>query len=440
MTADLSAYLERYAQRKAAFPHHPQDSPLRARRLLDLLGAPDRVLPIVRVIGTKGKGSTAAMLAAILQAAGYHVGLYTSPHLHSPRERIQVDGVPIGRPAFAAGLAALYKLLLGSLAWDDIGPATLFEGLTALAAAHFAQRGVELAIFEAGMGGRSDATHALTPTLILLTPIALDHQAYLGSTLEAIAIEKSAAIPAGGVVLSAAQPPEVRAIIAARCREVGARLQESAAGVGSGGILPGLRGPHQAVNAGLALATVEALREVGRQIPEEAVTDGLRSVHWPGRLEIVAGRPLTLVDAAHNPAAAAALATALADGQFRKGQPQELPPHPRILLLGCSVDKDLAGIAAALARVADGVVLARAHHHRAAVPEEMAPLWQAHDVPVEIVPEVRSALYRARTWAGPEGLVCACGSFFVAAEVREVLGLAVREAWPEPVGEKATRR
>lgn len=483
-TRVLTAYLQRYAQRKAAFPCHPQDSPRRARRLLDLWGAPDRGLLIVRVVGTKGKGSTAAMLAAIVQAAGYSVGLFTSPHLHSPRERIQVAGRPIGRAALDAALATLYKILLGSLAWDDIGPATLFEGLTALAAAHFAQRGVDLAVFEAGMGGRSDATHALDPLLTLLTPIALDHQAYLGATLEAIAAEKAGAIPPGGVVLSAPQPPAVQAVIAARCREVGAMLWgggfadlpprpsdllprpsdlpprppdlpprppslkgggglESGTGAGGrpasgvkltpmgGDTSPGLQGPHQAVNAGLALAAVDILREMGWSIPQEAAVEGLRGVHWPGRLETVAGRPLTLVDAAHNPAAAEALAAALAAGW---------PQRPRILLLGCSADKDLAGIAAALAPLTDGVVLTRAQHHRAAAPEEMAVLWQAHGVPTEIVPAVPGALPRARAWAGPAGLVCACGSFFVVAEVREALGLAVREAWPEPMGDKEKRQ
>ncbi len=417
----LPAYLQRYARRKEAFPRHPQDSPHRARRLLDLLGAPDRKRPLVRVIGTKGKGSTAAMLASVLQCAGYRVGLFTSPHLHSPRERIQVDGAPISRMAFRAALRALQPLLLKSLEWDDLGPATLFEGLTALAMAHFAQRGTDIAIVEAGMGGRSDATHALSPLLTLLTPIALDHQAYLGATLPAIAAEKAGAVPPGGIAISAPQEPAAQTVIAEHCRTVGAVLRWSSP---ADMPIPGLPGLHQAVNAGLAWAAAQALQQVGWNIGGEALRRGLAQVHWPGRLEVVAGRPLTLVDAAHNPAAAAALAAAL-DHQWTA--------RPRILLLGCSADKDLEGIAAALAPRCDGAILSQARHHRAVDPALLARLWSARGVPCEVVPQVSQALRRARAWAGAEGLVCACGSFFVVAEVREALGLAVREPWPEPV-------
>lgn len=417
----LHSYLYRYAIRKAAFPTHPQDSPRRARRLLDLLGAPDRSLPTVHVIGTKGKGSTAAMLESILRAAGRRTGLYTSPHLHSPRERIRIQGIPISRPAFAGGLRRLLPLLEESLSWDNLGPATLFEGLTALAMEIFARYGVDVAVVEAGMGGRSDATAALTPVLTLLTPFSLDHQAYLGETLAAIALEKAGAIPPNGLVLSAPQPAEAQEAIRQHCQAVGAALHQTEA------VHPeelGLAGRHQEVNAGLALAAVEVLRERGWDLPDEAVFRGLREVRWPGRMEVVAGCPLTLVDAAHNPASAQALADVL---------PGLFPQRPRLFLLGCSADKDLAGIVAALAPLADRVVITRAHHHRAADPQVLAALWSRWGVPSEVVPEVREALWRARKWAGPSGMVCACGSFFVVAEVREALGLAVREDWPEPI-------
>ncbi len=418
---ELQAYLHRYAARKAAFPSHAWDSPRRARRLLDLLGAPDRLLPIIHVIGTKGKGSTAAMLESILRTAGRRTGLYTSPHLHSPRERIRIQGVPISRPTFAGRWRRLLPLLEESLAWDDLGPATLFEGLTALAMETFVHYGVDVAIVEAGMGGRSDATAALVPTLTLLTPFSLDHQPYLGGTLSAIAAEKVGAVRPGGLVLSAPQPAEAWETILRHCRVVGAFLRPAEPARPEG---LGLAGRHQGDNAGLALAAVEALRERGWEVPEEAVVRGLREVRWPGRLEVVAGRPLTVVDAAHNPAAARALAESLSD---------LFPRRPRLFLLGCSADKDLAGIVAALAPLADGAVVVRAYHHRAADPEALASLWHGQGVPTEVIPEVREALKRARAWAGPDGLVCACGSFFVVAEVREALGLAVREDWPEPV-------
>ncbi|MGC9023926.1 MAG: bifunctional folylpolyglutamate synthase/dihydrofolate synthase, partial [Chloroflexia bacterium] len=264
------------------------------------------------------------------------------------------------------------------------------------------------------------ATAALTPILTLLTPVSLDHQAYLGETLAAIAAEKVGAVPRGGLVLSAPQPDEAWDVVLRRCREVGAVLRP--VGPAHPAELA-LAGRHQEINAGLALAAVEALREQGWAIPKEAVERGLREVRWPGRLEVVAGRPLTLVDAAHNPAAAQALAEALV---------LLFPRRPRLFLLGCSADKDLAGIVAALAPPADGAVATRAHHYRAADPQALAALWHRHGVPTEVLPDVREALERARRWAGPDGLVCACGSFFVVAEVREALGLAVREEWPEP--------
>jgi len=426
----LTDYLYRYVRRKPAFSRHAQDSPRRAGRLLDLLGRPGREIAIVRVIGTKGKGSTAAMLEAVLRAAGYRTGLYTSPHLHSPRERIRVQGEWIGRAAFAAALRALHPLLEGSLAWDDLGPATLFEGLTATAIAHFARCGVEIAVVEAGMGGQHDATQSLPALLTVLTPFALDHQAYLGETLAAIAAEKAGAIPPGGVVVSAPQPEEAWETIGRRCREVGARL---IAAEPAGETLLGLDGPHQAVNAGVVRAAVEVLRAQGWAVPPEAVSAGLRDVTWPGRLETVAGQPLTVVDGARNPSSAQALAAAL------RARQRTCSPRKLIFLLGCSADKDLPSIVAPLATLADGAIVVQAHHHRAADPAALAALWRGHGVPVEIVPPVEKALLRAREWAGPDGWVCAGGSFFVVAEVREALGMAVREPWPEPAGESPNR-
>ena len=422
--SSLETYLGHYARRKAQFPGHPRDSPRRTRRLLDLLGRPERAFSIVRVVGTKGKGSTAAMLEAVLRAGGYRTGLYTSPHLHSPRERIQVQGSAISRPAFSAALRCLLPLLEETLGWADLGPATLFEGLTAVAMVHFARYGAELVVAEAGMGGRSDATQSLSPLLTLLTPIALDHQEYLGDTLEEIAAEKAGAIPPRGRVLSAPQPPQVWAVVERRCQEVRAGLELAKGDVP----VLGLAGSHQQINARLALAAVAALGELGRPVPEDAVREGLRAVHWPGRLEVVAGRPLTLVDGAHDPAAADALAAALRGG--RGGSP--FSGRPRIFLFGSSADKDLPGIISALAPLGDGVVVTQARHHRAAAVERLAAFWREHRVPVEVAAEVGMALQRAREWAGPAGLACVCGSFFVLAEAREALGLAVREPWPEP--------
>jgi dihydrofolate synthase/folylpolyglutamate synthase len=422
----LQQHLSHYVQRKAGFPDHPRMSPARARRLLDRLGRPDEGQTLVWVVGTKGKGSTAAILEAVLREGGLTTGLYTSPHLHSPRERIRVNGRPIGRPAFGGLLRQLLPLLQQSLSWDDLGPATLFEGLTALAMAHFALHGAEIAVVEAGMGGRSDATRALSPALTLLTPIALDHQQYLGNSLEAIANEKVGGIAPGGIVLSAPQPGQVWAVVKARCEEIAAVLRR----IGPGRTMDlALSGPHQVENAELALAGVAMLRELGWTVPDSAVREGLRSVHWPGRLEVVAGRPTTIVDGAHNPAAAQALAEAL-------GEPPTGPEPPRrrlILVLGCSSDKDLEGIVSALAPLAEGAIATKTAHYRSADPAELAELWKAQGVPARTAGDVLSAVRDARGWAGRAGQVCVTGSFFIVAEAREALGLAVREPWPTPV-------
>jgi dihydrofolate synthase/folylpolyglutamate synthase len=419
----LSDYLSRYIHRKVAFlPDHPRNSPRRARRLLDQVGQPDQGLSIILLVGTKGKGSTAAMLESILRMAGYRTGLYLSPHLHSPRERVRVQAKIISRPAFASSLWRMYGLLEDSLSWDDWGPATLFEGLTVVALAHFAQYGVEVAVVEAGMGGRMDATHALVPFLTLLTPIALDHQAYLGDTLETIALEKAGAILPGALALSVPQRGEAQLVLDAHCRRVGAELRL----VGDADVPDlGLLGPHQVFNARLALGAVATLREQGWGITDVAVREGLRWVHLPGRMEVVARRPLTLVDSAHNPAATRALALAL-EGQ----QPPGSSVH---FVMGCSGDKDLPAMISSLKPLAAGVVATRAQHHRAIDPRHLAELWEAQGVPVEVVPDVGAALHRGRDWAGPSGRLCVTGSFFVVAEAREALGLAVREPWPEPV-------
>lgn len=422
----LQQHLHRYARRKRDFSDHPQSSPARTRRLLDRLGRPDSSQPIVWVVGTKGKGSTAAILESILRAAGFTTGLYTSPHLHSPRERIQVNRSPIARPAFAGMLRLLLADLRESLYWDDLGPATLFEGLTALAMTHFARHGVGIAIVEAGMGGRYDATHALSPLLTLLTPIALDHEIYLGKTLQAIAREKVGGIAPGATVLSGPQQGPVWRVVEAHCREIGAALVEAGPNNATG---VDLLGPHQTANAGLALAAVSALRQRGWTIPDEEVRRGLSGVQWPGRLEIIAGRPVTTADGAHNPAAARALAQALRTAHG--GSP--LVNRPLVVVTGCSSDKDLEGIVSALAPVAAAAVTARTAHYRSADPALLARLWRERGVHATEEKDIRSALWKARSMAGPAGLVCLTGSFFVVAEAREALGLAVREPWPVPV-------
>ncbi|MGC8873060.1 MAG: glutamate ligase domain-containing protein, partial [Chloroflexia bacterium] len=217
--------------------------------------------------------------------------------------------------------------------------------------------------------------------------------------------------------------PEANAVLLRHSRSVGATVYW----VGDGPVGPlGLAGRYQQENARLALLAVELLRTQGWRIPEDAVREGLRDVHWPGRLEIVAGQPLTVVDGAHNPAAAQALAVALAEEGF-------LARRPCILVLGASADKDLQGLLRPLVPLADWVVTTRAVHHRAVDERKLAELVRAEGVAAVPARPVAEALRLAREEAGAEGFVCVTGSFFVVAEAREALGLAVREPWPEPV-------
>jgi dihydrofolate synthase/folylpolyglutamate synthase len=392
----------------------------RIEGLLAALGHPERAYTLVQVGGTNGKGSVAALLAGMLKAAGRRVGLYTSPHLVSFRERIRVDGEAIPEDAVADGVEALGTLIARL-------DATMFEATTALALDHFAREGVEVAVLEVGLGGRLDATTVGAPAVTVLTPIALDHEAVLGSTLAAIAAEK-AAILRSGVAVSAAQAPEVEAVVRARAAAAGVPvlfagrdLHVTVHGRTPDGQViscagPGWRleratlallGRYQPGNALLAVAAAQALG-----VPEAAIRAGLERTLWPGRFQVLPGRPTLVLDGAHNPAGAAALAEALREG---------FGPAPVTLVVGISQDKNAAGILGALAPVAARAVLTRAAHPRAADPEALRAAWPPDGPPVETAPSVAEALARARE---PDGtpVVCVTGSLFLVGEVLRALG------------------
>lgn len=403
--------------------------------LLALLGHPEERFGTLHVVGTKGKGSTAVMLAGALQAAGWQVGLYTSPHLHTFRERIRINGRYITGEALGAMADIVRPLVEREHAeHPELGRLTTFEVTTALALAHFARQGVDYAVLEAGLGGRLDATNVVRPLVTVLSPIGLDHTRYLGDSVAAIAREKAAVIKPGGVVVSAAQQPEAQAVIEELAGAAGARLSvvgrdwrwahtgEGQAIVVRGpereyhGITVPLLGAHQLENAALAVAALDALRLRGVLVPEAAIRGGIAAVRWPGRLEVLAERPLLVVDGAHNPDSTRRLREALAAVFGRRRL---------ILVLGSSVDKDLAGIAAEIVPGAASVVVTRSSHPRAAPMERLAAIVAGHGVPVAAVEGVAAAIERARQLAGPDDLICVTGSLFVVAEAREaVLGPA----------------
>jgi dihydrofolate synthase / folylpolyglutamate synthase len=482
----------------AAPGQRPRQDVARPRRLFELLGVAEPRYPVAVIAGTNGKGSTAAMLESILRAAGHHVGLYTQPHLHTYRERIQIDRALIPPQVFAARLARV-RAAVDALQADapELGAVTTYEATTALALLHFAEEQVDIAVLEIGLGGRLDAVNAIAAPVAVITPIGLDHTETLGDTLAAIAAEKADVIKPGAIAITAPQAPEALAVIthtaAARAAPLrlvappspGTQGASSAGGShprplppglgGRTGRTPGLQGPspvgdraepspdspqdwgaggaepgglgmspqilpsssspprigglggpptlrlsligeHQRTNAAVAVAAAEALAERGLALPPAAIAAGLAGTQWPGRLELLTpGPPPVLVDGAHNPAGAAALAAALA---------ADFPATRRLLVLGVAADKDLDGIVATLAPVVAQVYATAAQHPRSASRETVARAARAHGLPVKTIPTVAAAIRFAQLQRHPGDLVVVAGSLYVVAEARAALGHA----------------
>ncbi len=401
-------------------------------RLLAARGNPQQAYPAVQLAGTNGKGSTAAMLDAICRAANLRTGLYTSPHLVSITERIKIDGREIV-PAEFARLATEVRAAAESLHAAAGARPTFFEQVTAIALLAFRAARVQLAILETGLGGRLDATTAARAHVVALTPIALDHQNYLGDTLAAIAAEKAAIIRPDTQVVLASQADEARAVILARCRECNVTptwatedvrvLEATADGRLAAtfrtradqyeGVRLALRGRHQLTNAATAIALAETVRANGFPITRAAIIAGLQTATHPGRLELLAGAPPLLLDGAHNPAGAESLRAYLA----------EFARVPITLLFGAMADKQLDEIASALFPLAQRLVLTQPTNARAAAPDVLRQLaaHYASDQPAEFVAPPAAALARACALTPPHGLVCVSGSLYLVGEVRGLL-------------------
>lgn len=368
----------------------------RVQQVLALRGHPER-LPSVIVAGTNGKGSVATMIAGALGAAGKRVGLFTSPHMHRFVERFRIAGRPVGERVLARALSDLRRTL------DAPGMPTLtfFEICTVLAFELFRDAGCELMVLEVGLGGRLDATNVVTPLVSVITSIALDHTDWLGPTIADIAREKAGVIKPDVPVIVGATDAGARRVIAARARKLKAPLSLLGRDFQAAPRAP-LAGSYQGDNLACALA---ALRALPFALSEPAVARGIARVRWPGRLELLAGAPAVLCDAAHNPHAAAALADYLA---------QECRDYARkVLLFGAMRDKEHAQMIALLSPHVDALVFARAHTPRAEAAAVLAERYggQAFDT-------VPKALAQARKLAGKRGLVIACGSIFLMTEVR----------------------
>lgn len=400
--------------------------------LAENLGRPERAYPSVLVAGTNGKGSTAALLDSILRAAGYRVGRYTSPHLIRLEERMVVSGRLIEAEELASivdvvGRAARRLREQKKLLTEP----TFFEVTTACAFEFFRRKGVEVAVLEVGMGGRWDATNIVPAWMTLITQIGLDHELYLGDTLEAIASEKAATIKPGRPVLVGPLEPKPLEVIRREAARRGARLFETEREVQyrvrpleTGQVVhletpervyEGLRlplaGAHQVDNLAVAVRAAEVLSRMGIEVSSDAVRDGVASTKWPARLESFAGRPRLLVDSAHNPSGAAALA------RYLEAQPR----RQRVLLFAVMEDKKSDRILAPLLPFFVAVVVTRPPNPRAMEPGLVAASLLERAVRTHAVEPTDKALARARRLAGAEGEVVVAGSIFLAGEVERIL-------------------
>ncbi len=403
------------------------------RRLLARLDNPHDAYTSVQIAGTNGKGSTAAMLYAICRAAGVRAGLYTSPHLVSIRERVRIDGREITREEFAHN-ASLVREASERIHTETGARPTFFEQVTAIALCAFRDARVRLAILETGLGGRLDATTAAASSTVAITPVALDHQEYLGGRLAQIASEKAAIIHTGVRAVVAPQDGDALEVILRRCQECGVEPKfstedisvEGACGDGRlraafrtaretyADVCLALRGRHQLTNASVAVALAEELADAGFEIKREHVIEGLESAEHAGRLELIesGGRRL-LLDGAHNAAGASALRAYLDEFVGRKVT----------MVFGAMRDKALEEIGAALFPAAEQLVLTEPQSPRAANVQELLRVVSAHDPPrsIALAPTVTDALTIALAQTQPSDTICVTGSLYLVGEVKALL-------------------
>jgi dihydrofolate synthase / folylpolyglutamate synthase len=405
------------------------------RALARALDDPQRKFPAVHIAGTNGKGSTAAMTASVLRAAGLRAGLYTSPHLVSITERIRVGADEIAPDEFArlaTGVRATGERLVADNALP--APPTFFEQMTTIAYLYFAERKVDLAVLEVGLGGRLDATNICEPIVTAITPVGFDHQKYLGDTLASIAGEKAGIVKSGAPVVIAPQPSEAMNAIVARCEELNATMiatsdpfDVEAAGDSENvgryrfryraardeyALRLRLRGRHQITNAAVAIHIAEQLQIAGFDIPQSAIVEGLNNAEWPGRLEMIRPSPSQsplLLDGAHNAAGARALRDFL-DEHFRV--------TPTTIIFGAMADKSIGEMGDVLFPAANQVIVTRIANPRAAEPSAIAEASHRDVIRIENAGE---ALEEALRNTPPDGLIVVCGSLFLVGEIRQAL-------------------
>ncbi|MBI4550260.1 MAG: bifunctional folylpolyglutamate synthase/dihydrofolate synthase [Candidatus Omnitrophica bacterium] len=416
---------------------------VRMAALLKMLGHPEQKLRCVLVGGTKGKGSTACLLESVLRQAGYRTGLYVSPHLREPLERISVAGKNISKREFAACLTQIRRRLAARRLPSRLGPVTFFELLTAAAFCYFFRKRVQIAVLEVGMGGRLDATNIVRPLMCVITPVSYDHQDKLGSALSAIAREKIAILKKGGTLVSGRQAPLVKRVfdrwadrqhgriyyqgrdfgVSVRgAGEAGSIFDFRGGGEALGGIFVSLPGLFQIDNASSAIQAALLLRQKERfRISEEAIRSGLERARWPGRFETLSRHPLVLADGAHNGASFRAL---------RESVQALYPDREIVLILALSKGKDLSRIAREIKLFrAQRLIVTEAKTPRACPSEVILKRVRGAAERVESAPELKEALQRALENGTKKGLVLVTGSLFLVGEAETLF-----EAAPQTAG------
>ncbi len=412
--------------------------------LLVALDNPQQRWPAIHIAGTKGKGSVAAMMEAALREAGYATGLYTSPHLVTVRERVRIDGQKIS-PAGLIDAAEKLRRAVAELEANDLRRPTFFEVYTALAFRAFADAQVDIAIVEAGLGGRLDATNVITPSVTVITSIDLDHTHILGTTVQEIAAEKAGIIKPTIPVVIARQAPEVYDVLAERAAQVDAPLSAAPDIAEFGQVSPvpvpeasddfepptekfvlatdtgplevqcALAGCHQADNAATAYAVLKTLADYGFAVSSRQFQTALAQLQWPARFQVAGARPWLIIDCAHNPASARALISALR---------RHLEYDGLTLVVGISADKDVKQILSILCPAADQVIVTQADNPRALAAEHLAAVVrQQFAGPISVAPAVSEAVELAGEVTTEREAICITGSFFVAGEAMKHLGL-----------------
>jgi dihydrofolate synthase/folylpolyglutamate synthase len=396
------------------------------------LGHPEKKYPSVHIAGTNGKGSTAAFLEFILRHAGYRTGLYTSPHLERINERIRVNGEEIPDAAFASVFSRIHTTIEQLLANGALrAHPTFFECVTAIAFAHFAEAGVQFAVFETGLGGRLDATNIVTPQAAVITRIDFDHENFLGHSLREIAAEKAGIIKPGVPVIIAEQREEARAVLLAKARELSASAIETSAAfiIESQSMMPGrvratvkelssgqgfeiapqLAGRFQLQNALNALATARVLESRQFRISHAAIELGIAAAVWPGRIEKVHSHPDIYLDGAHNPSAARELAAFLEEN---------FPGRKLIMIFGALRDKAVDEIAGILFPLASQVIFTEPSNSRAISASQLAEIAAHHAVKFAIIPNAEQALHAALAQSAPGDAIFITGSLYLVGQLR----------------------